>query len=149
MVAIYGALAIALTWISTRQARAFLDAAVEAGQENARFIGNVLNGMDTLRHFGSQSWMNKRFMVREQEVRDNWRAYVLRRLPYIAVLGFAVALQFAVTLLLIPEYYGRRGHHRGYGTVQYALLQLNMPFKDACEGDLRRGAVASSPYPSR
>ncbi|MCP3402873.1 ABC transporter ATP-binding protein [Bradyrhizobium sp. CCGB20] len=130
IVAIYGAIAIALTWISTRQARAFLDAAVEAGQENARFVGNVLNAMDTLRHFGSHSWMNERFMIRAREVRDNWRVYVLQRLLYIAVLGFAVALQFAVTLLfLIPEY------HAGAVTIgdmvlfSTLLLQLNMPFE--------------------
>uniref|UniRef100_UPI001FEF8D98 ABC transporter transmembrane domain-containing protein n=1 Tax=Bradyrhizobium sp. USDA 3458 TaxID=2591461 RepID=UPI001FEF8D98 len=130
IVGIYGAIAIALTWISIRQARAFLDAAVEAGQENARFVGNVMNAMDTLRHFGSHCWMNERFMTRAREVRDNWRVYVLQRLVFITVLGFAVALQFAVTLLLlIPEY------HAGAVTIgdmvlfNTLLLQLNMPFE--------------------
>ncbi|GMO48545.1 ABC transporter ATP-binding protein [Bradyrhizobium ottawaense] len=124
------AIAIALTWSSTRQARALLDAAIEAGQENARFVGNVMNAMDTLRHFGSHSWINECFMIRAREVRDNWRAYVLQRLAYIAVLGLAVALQFAVTLLLlIPEY------HAGAITIgdmvlfNTLLLQLNMPFE--------------------
>ncbi|MEY9510064.1 hypothetical protein [Bradyrhizobium elkanii] len=110
-----------MTWSSTRQARALLDAAIEAGQENARFVGNVMNAMDTLRHFGSHSWINECFMIRAREVRDNWRAYVLQRLAYIAVLGLAVALQFAVTLLLlIPEYHRRRDHHWRYGAIQYA-----------------------------
>ncbi|MBB4380340.1 ABC transporter ATP-binding protein [Bradyrhizobium sp. SBR1B] len=135
IVAVYGAIAISLTWISTRKARVFVDAAVEAGQKNARFAGNVMNAMDTLRHFGSHSWMNGRFTTIAREVRDSWRAYVLQRLPYIALLGLAVALQFAVTLLLlIPQY------HDGTATVgdivlfNTLLLQLNMPFDTVARG---------------
>lgn len=124
-----------------------MDAAVEAGQENARFVGNVMNAMDTLRHFGSHSWMNERFMIRAREVRDNWRAYVLQRLLYIAVLGVAVALQFAVTLLLlIPEY------HAGAVTIgdmvlfNTLLLQLNMPFETVARAisDVARARPTSS-----
>ncbi|MCK1627307.1 ABC transporter ATP-binding protein [Bradyrhizobium sp. 160] len=130
IVVIYGAAAITLTWISTRRARTFLDQAIEAGQKNARFVGNVINAMETLRHFGSHSWISQRFSIKAREVRDNWRSYVLERVTYIAVLGLGVALQFAVTLLfLLPEY------EAGVVTIgdivlfNTLLLQLNMPFE--------------------
>ncbi|WP_244521638.1 ATP-binding cassette domain-containing protein [Bradyrhizobium sp. DOA9] len=83
----------------------FLDRASEAGQANARFIGNVLNAIETLRHFGSHSWMSLRFTMKAREVHDNWRAYVVQRVAYIAALGPGVALQFAVTSRLLPSKY--------------------------------------------
>lgn len=79
IVVVYGVGAVTLTLVSTRRARVFLDRAVEAGQENARFVGNAMNAMETLRHFGSYGWMSRRFTAKAQEVRDNWRAYVLQR----------------------------------------------------------------------
>lgn len=126
----YGAAAIALTWISTVRTRVFLDRAVEAGQENARFLGNVINAMETLRHFGSHSWLSQRFTITVQEVRDNWRAYVVQRVGYVAVLGLGVALQFSVTLfLLIPEYRAGAVTIGDMVLFNTLLLQLNMPFE--------------------
>ncbi|WP_264296507.1 ABC transporter transmembrane domain-containing protein [Mesorhizobium sp. B4-1-4] len=130
IVVIYGVAAVTLSLISARRARVFLDKAIEAGQENARFVGNAMNAMETLRHFGSHGWMSRRFTAKAEEVRDNWRAYVLQRVAYIAVLGLGLSVQFAVTfLLLLPRY--------GAGTLTIGdvvlfntlLLQLNMPFE--------------------
>ncbi|WP_082821874.1 ABC transporter ATP-binding protein [Bradyrhizobium liaoningense] len=130
IVVAYGAVAITLGWSSTRRARVFLDRAIEAGQENARFVGNVMNSMDTLRHFGSHSWMSQRFTMKAREVRDNWRTYVFQRLAYIAVLGLAIALQFAVTLLLlIPKYRAGAVTLGDIVLFNTLLLQLNMPFE--------------------
>ncbi|WP_407119515.1 ABC transporter ATP-binding protein [Bradyrhizobium sp. LMG 9283] len=130
IVVVYGAVAIALTWSSTRRAYVFLNRASEAGQENARFVGNLMNAVDTLRYFGSHNWMSQRFTMKAREVRDNWRAYVFQRVAYIAVLGPAVALQFAVTLfILIPEYRVGAVSMGNMVLFNTLLLQLNMPFE--------------------
>ncbi|WP_245313775.1 hypothetical protein [Bradyrhizobium elkanii] len=130
IVIVYGAVPITLTWSSTCRAYMFLERAREAGQDNARFVGNVMNSMDTLRYFGSHSWVSQRFTMKAREVRDNWRAYVLQRVAYIAVLGPAVALQFAVTfLLLIPEYQVGAVTIGNMVLFNMLLLQLNMSFE--------------------
>ncbi|MEZ2131569.1 MULTISPECIES: ABC transporter ATP-binding protein [unclassified Sinorhizobium] len=130
IVIVYGTVAITLTLIATRRARVFLDKAVEAGQENARFVGNAMNAMETLRHFGSDSWMSRRFTAKAAEVRDNWRAYVMQRVGYIALLGLALTIQFAVTfLLLVPRYQAGALTIGDIVLFNTLLLQLNMPFE--------------------
>ncbi|WP_198026621.1 ABC transporter ATP-binding protein [Bradyrhizobium sp. ARR65] len=130
IVLVYGVCAVTLTLIATRRARVFLDKAVEASQENARFIGNAMNAMETLRHFGSHDWLSRRFTAKAGEVRDNWRAYVLRRVGYIALLGLGLTVQFAVTFLLLSSRYQAGALTIGdivlFNTL---LLQLNMPFE--------------------
>lgn len=126
----YGTGAVILTTIATRRARVFLDAAVAAGQENARFVGNAMNAMETLRHFGSHHWMSRRFTEKAKEVRDNWRAYVLQRVGYIAVLGLGLSIQFAVTLLLLlPRHQAGELSIGDIVLFNTLLLQLNMPFE--------------------
>ncbi|MDK1388772.1 ABC transporter ATP-binding protein [Sinorhizobium sp. 8-89] len=130
IVVVYGVAAVTLTLISARGARVFLDKAIEAGQENARFVGNAMNAMETLRHFGSHGWMSRRFTAQAEEVRDNWRAYVLQRLGYIAVLGVGLTIQFAVTLwLLLPRYEAGALTIGDIVLFNTLLLQLNMPFE--------------------
>jgi ABC-type multidrug transport system fused ATPase/permease subunit len=130
IVVIYGIAAVALTLVSARRARIFLDKAIEAGQENARFVGNAMNAMETLRHFGSHDWMTRRFTAKAGEVRDNWRAYVLQRVGYIAFLGLGLALQFAVTFwLLLPGYEAGALSIGDIVLFNTLLLQLNMPFE--------------------
>ena len=57
----YGTVAVTLSAIATRRARIHREAAVEAGQQNARFVGNAMNAMETLRQFGGSAWMVQRF----------------------------------------------------------------------------------------
>ncbi len=129
IVAAYGATTIALTLISVRRARVFLDKAIEAGQENARFVGNAMNAMETLRYFGSHDWMKRRFTAKAAEVRDAWRGYVLQRVGYIAVLGLGLSVQFSVTfLLLLPRYNAGEVTVGDIVLFNTLLLQLNMPF---------------------
>jgi len=130
IVVAYGAVTIALTMLSARRVRIFLDKAIAAGQENARFVGNAMNAMETLRHFGSHGWMGRRFVEKAEEARSNWRTYVLRRLGYVGLLGLGLAVQFGVTfLLLLPR------HAVGELTIgdivlfNTLLLQLNRPFE--------------------
>jgi ATP-binding cassette subfamily B protein len=127
---IYGAGYIFLNVIANRQTRPYLDAATEAAQENARFVGNAMNAMETLRHFGSDQWMLSRFSAKARQVRDNWRSFCLRRLAYCGIFGVGLAIQFGITFyLLMPRY------HAGLATVgdivlfNALLLQLNQPFQ--------------------
>ncbi|MFC6838766.1 ABC transporter ATP-binding protein [Xanthomonas theicola] len=130
IVVVYGVVAVSLSTIATRRARANLEAAVEAGQENARFVGNAMNAMETLRQFGSHAWMSRRFEQKAQEVRDNWRAYVLRRVGYMALLGLCLAIQFGVTfMLLLPRYQSGVLSVGDIVLFNILLLQLNMPFE--------------------
>lgn len=130
VVLIYGVAAISLSAIATRRARAYLEAATNAGQENARFVGNAMNAMETLRQFGTHAWMTQRFGHRAQLVRDNWRAYVLQRLCYIGFLGVGLAIQFTVTfLLLLPRYEAGVLSIGDLVLFNMLLLQLNTPFE--------------------
>ncbi|AOF91782.1 ABC transporter ATP-binding protein [Sinorhizobium sp. RAC02] len=126
----YGCGFIALTAIANHRTRRFLDAAIAAGQENAKFVGNAMTAMETLRHFGSHGWMQARFAEKAGEERDNWAAFCRRRIGYSSVLGAGLAFQFAVTFLLIlPRY---RAGDLSVGDVvlfNTLLLQLNQPFE--------------------
>lgn len=130
VVVVYGAVAIGLSAIATRRARIYLEAATAAGQENARFVGNAMGAMETLRQFGSHAWMTQRFEHRAHAVRDNWRAYVLQRLGYIALLGAGLAIQFSITfLLLLPRYQSGAISIGDLVLFNLLLLQLNTPFE--------------------
>ncbi|WEX85769.1 ABC transporter ATP-binding protein/permease [Sinorhizobium garamanticum] len=148
IVVVYGIAAVALTLLSARRARVFLDKAIEAGQENARFVGNAMNAMETLRHFGSHGWMSRRFRAKAEEVRDNWRAYVLQRVGYIALLGLGLSVQFAVTfLLLLPRYEAGTLTIGDIVLFNTLLLQLNMPFEMIAHAidDVVRSRAALAP----
>lgn len=130
IVVIYGIIAMTLTFISVQRSRVFLDQAIGASQENARFVGNAMNAMETLRHFGSHDWMTRRFTEKAQEIRDNWRAYVHQRVFFVALLGIGLAVQFAVTfLLLLPRFEAGTLTIGGIVLFNTLLLQLNLPFQ--------------------
>ena len=130
IVLVYGAVAVALSAIATRRARIHREAAVEAGQQNARFVGNAMNALETLRQFGGSAWMVQRFEQKAQEVRDSWRAYVLQRIGFIALLGAGLAVEFIVTFqLLLPRYQSGALSIGDIVLFNLLLLQLNMPFE--------------------
>lgn len=130
IVLVYGTVAVTVSAIATRRARIHREAAVEAGQQNARFVGNAMNAMETLRQFGGSAWMVQRFEQKAQEVRDSWRAYVLQRIGFIALLGIGLAVEFIVTVhLLLPRYQSGGLSVGDIVLFNLLLLQLNMPFE--------------------
>ncbi|WP_247039939.1 ABC transporter ATP-binding protein [Burkholderia cepacia] len=128
--AAYGAVAVTIAIVAARRSRAFLDRAIEAGQENARFVGGAINAMETLRHFGSHRWMSERFSEKARVERDSWRAYVLQHVGYLALLGLCLAVQFSVTFwLLLPRHEAGALSIGDIVLFNTLLLQLNLPFE--------------------
>ena len=149
IVLVFGVFSITLTLIAARRTQPYLERATEASQVNARFVGNAMGAMETLRHFGSQGWIQGRFEARAREVRDNWRGYVLRHLGFLVMVGLGLAIQFAVTMgLLVPL------HQAGQITIgdivlfNTLLLQLNMPFEMIAHliNELARARAALRPF---
>lgn len=129
VVMIYGIVVVAFSSAAARRARVYLDAAVGASQANVRFVGNAMSSMETLRQFGSRAWMSQRFEQKAQEVRANWRAYVLRRVSYMAFVGLGLAVQFTITfLILLPRYESNALTVGDLVLFNMLLLQLNTPF---------------------
>jgi ABC-type multidrug transport system fused ATPase/permease subunit len=130
IVLIYGTAFIALTYYTNQRTRPHLDAAVAATQENAKFIGNAVNAMETLRHFGSDRWMSQQFAGKARVIRDSWRRFCLRRIGYAVVYGTGLVIEFAITFaLLLPRY---RAGALSVGDIvlfNALLLQLNQPFE--------------------
>jgi ABC-type bacteriocin/lantibiotic exporter with double-glycine peptidase domain len=130
IVVIYGTFFISLTCVANMKTRAYLEAAIDASQENAKFVGNAVNAMETLRHFGSEGWMRMRFAEKAREVRDSWLSFSIRRMGYTAAFGAALFIEFAVTVvLLLPRY---RAGNLSIGDLvlfNVILLQLNNPFE--------------------
>ncbi|MBK0052706.1 ABC transporter ATP-binding protein [Stenotrophomonas sp. S39] len=126
----YGSVAVTLSAIATRRARIHRDAAIEAGQQNARFVGNAMNAMETLRLFGGTAWMVQRFEDKAQVIRDSWRSYVLQRIGFIVLLGTCLMVEFIVTFaLLLPRYQSGDLSVGDIVLFNLLLLQLNMPFE--------------------
>lgn len=130
VVVVYGAAFIALSYIANNRARKHLDAAINATQDNARFVGNAISTMESLRHFGADHWMNDRFGEKARVVFENWKRFSLHRAAYAGLFGAALSLQFGITfMILMPQY---RAGLLSVGDIvlfNALLLQLNQPFE--------------------
>jgi ABC-type multidrug transport system fused ATPase/permease subunit len=126
----YGCVAIGLAVIVSRRSKGSLSAAMTAAQDNARFVGNAMNAMETLRHLGSHHWMSQRFTEKARNVRDHWHAYMLRGIAMSVMLGLSLAAQFAINfLLLLPNYQAGALTIGDLVLFNTLLLQLNHPFE--------------------
>lgn len=130
IVVVYGTAFIVFTYFANKWTHKFLDRGIEASQENARFVGNSINAMETLRQFGSDKWIMQRFADKAAEVRDSWRQFALYRIGYAAIYGTALAAQLTVTYFVLLPRYGAGELSVGDIVLFNALLlQLNQPFE--------------------
>lgn len=149
IVVIYGAAFIALTYFSNIWARPHLERAIAVGQENAKFVGNAITAMETLRYFGSTPWMSERFTRGARDVFESWKSFCMKHMVYAGVFGLALAVQFAITFaLLLPRH--RQGQLSVGDLVLFnaLLLQLNEPFQMAGQAleELVRSTARFTPF---
>lgn len=130
IVVIYGTAFIALTALANERTRRNLHDAMSASQENAKFVGNAVNAMETLRQFGSDRWMTRRFGEKAIEVRDSWLSFCLRRVGYTGIFAAMLAIEFAVTfVILLPRYKAGQLSVGDLVLFNAVLLHLNHPFE--------------------
>ncbi len=130
IVIVYGLAFVAFTYFSNKWTRPYLDAAIKADQTSSKFVGNSINAMETLRYFGGDEWISRKFEENATEVLTSWTKFGMRQIAYTAVFGAALALQFAITFaVLVPRY---RAGELSVGDIvlfNALLLQLNRPFQ--------------------
>ena len=130
IVIVYGCAFVALTALANKRTSARLGEATEASQENAQFVGNAVNAMETLRHFGSERWMNDRFAEKAGAVRSAWLGFCVARMSYTGVFGLMLATEFALTyFLLLPDFEAGKLSVGDLVLFNSILLQLNQPFE--------------------
>jgi ABC-type multidrug transport system fused ATPase/permease subunit len=130
IVLIYGAVYILLTYFSNRWARPHLQKATAAVQQNAKFVGNTIPALESLRFFGSAKWIGDRFNDTADEIYRNWRAFCIKRMCYCALYGVAIGVQFLITYsLLLPRYEAGSLSIGDIVLFNLLLLQLNQPFE--------------------
>lgn len=130
IVLVYGVGFISATYFTNKWTRPFLDEAIEAAQENARFMGSALNAMETLRYFNGDSWISQTFRKKAEQVRAALGSWALRRIGFAAVFGAALAAQLALTfVILIPRYYTGELSIGDVVLINTLLIQLNQPFE--------------------
>lgn len=130
IVLVYGTVFIGFTYLTNKWTRKYLEKGVSAQQEGAKFVGNSINAMETLRQFNSDRWIIGRFTEKAEEVRESWRQFSLRRIAYATIFGVALAVQFAFTFfVLMPRYVAGELSVGDIVLFNTLLLQLNVPFE--------------------
>lgn len=126
----YGAAFISLKYFANRWTNQHLREAVESIQENSKFIGGVLNAIETLRLFESEEWLMTRFSKKAAEAKDSWRRFSFKRIGFASSFGILLAIQFALSYaLLLPQYQSGKITIGSVVLFNTLLLQLNQPFE--------------------
>ncbi|MET3924002.1 ABC transporter ATP-binding protein [Devosia sp. 2618] len=126
----YGTIFIGLTYLSNKWTRPLLDHAIEANQDNARFVGNAMTAMETLRYFNGDRWISQRFGEKADLSRASWVNWSSKRMALSVVFGAALAAQLALTFfLLLPRYSAGELSVGDIVLINTMLIQLNRPFE--------------------
>jgi len=126
----YGLAFIVLTYFANHWTRPLLDEAIKAGQENAKFVGNAVNAMETLRYFNGDRWISTRFADKADKARAAWVAWSKRHIMLAVLFGSALALQLGITFtLLLPRYAAGEITVGDIVLINMLLVQLNQPFE--------------------
>ncbi|MGQ8634471.1 ABC transporter ATP-binding protein [Agrobacterium sp. DKPNP3] len=130
IVVAYGVIFVALTLASNRLTTPYLEQAMDAGQDNAGFVGNAISMIEPLRHTGSNVWMKRRFAESAGLIYRNWRLYSLRRIGFVLTISLALGIQIIVGFyLLLPRYQAGALSIGDIVLFNTLLLQLNVPFE--------------------
>lgn len=130
IVVVYGSFFIGLTYLANRWTRPWLDKAIEAQQDNARFMGNAVNAMETLRYFNGDRWISQKFTAVANLSRSSWVNWARRRILLAGIFGGALAAQLAVTFwLLLPRFDAGQLSVGDIVLINMILVQLNQPFE--------------------
>jgi ATP-binding cassette subfamily B protein len=130
IVGIYGLAFVTLTYVANRWTRRLLDQAIAANQDNARFVGNAVNAMETLRYFNGDRWISRRFAEKADLSRRSWQAWAKRRIVLAGVFGGALGTQLAVTyVLLLPRFAAGELSVGDIVLINLLMIQLNQPFE--------------------
>lgn len=126
----YGVVFIVAILLSNRYSRPYLEKAIEADQIRAGFLGNAVAAMETLRYFGGDEWVGRRFADAAEETRAAWTTWSLRRITFASVFGGALAIQFIIAFaILLPRYQAGEITIGDLVLLGALLMQLNRPFE--------------------
>lgn len=130
IVVIYGLCFITLTYFANQWTRPLLDQAIEANQENARFVGNAVNAMETVRYFNGDRWISEKFADKAELARMSWVGWSWRRIALSGVFGLGLAVQLGVTYtVLLPRFAAGAMTLGDLVLINLVLVQLNRPFE--------------------
>jgi len=130
IVVVYGSFFIGLTYLANRWTRPLLDQAIEAQQDNARFVGNAVNAMETLRYFNGDRWISEKFSEKADLSRASWVGWSRRRILLAGLFGLGLAAQLGITFwLLLPRFEAGQISVGDIVLINMILVQLNQPFE--------------------
>ena len=130
IVVVYGVTFVSLTYFANRWTRPLLDQAIAAQQDNARFVGNAVSAMETLRFFNGDRWISRRFGEKANLSRSSWIGWAKRRVALAGLFGLALASQLAITFaLLLPRYAAGEISVGDIVLINLLMIQLNQPFE--------------------
>ncbi|MBN9334738.1 ABC transporter ATP-binding protein [Devosia sp.] len=130
IVVVYGACFITLTYFANQWTRQLLDQAIEANQDNARFVGNAVNAMETIRYFNGDRWISEQFATKAELARASWVGWSWRRIGMSGLFGVALAVQLALTyLIMLPRFEAGLMSVGDIVLINLILVQLNQPFE--------------------
>lgn len=130
IVVVYGICFVTLTYFANQWTRPLLDRAIEANQDNARFVGNAVNAMETIRYFNGDRWISEKFGEKAELARASWVGWSWRRIALSGLFGLALATQLGVTyVMLLPRFAAGEMTIGDLVLINLVLVQLNRPFE--------------------
>lgn len=130
IVILYGFIYILLVYFTNKWTRPHLQKATAAIQQNAKFVGNIIPSLETLRFFGSALWIGERFNNTAHKIYKNWWDFCIKHICFCILYGLAISFQFLITYsLLLPDYKSGVLSIGDLVLFNILLLQLNQPFE--------------------
>ncbi|KKB76064.1 ABC transporter ATP-binding protein [Devosia soli] len=130
IVGVYGICFVALTYFANRWTKPLLDQAIEANQENSRFVGNAVNAMETIRYFNGDRWISEKFAEKAELARSSWVRWSWRHIALSGIFGLALALQLGFTyFVMLPRFAAGEMSLGDLVLINLVLTQLNRPFE--------------------